>query len=54
MKKNQNISKDTLTTYNVVRKERRDFGLISPVTKVISNKKKNPRTKHKGKQFDFD
>ena len=35
-----------------IRKQRGDWGDISPVTKVIPNKKKNPRIKHKGKEFD--
>ena len=35
-----------------IRKQRGDWGQISPVTKVIPNKKKNPKIKHKGKEFD--
>ena len=35
-----------------IRKQRGDWGAISPVTKVIPNKKKNPKVKHKGKEFD--
>lgn len=35
-----------------IRKQRGDWGAISPVTKVIPNKKKNPRIKHKGREFD--
>lgn len=31
---------------------RKDWGNISPVTKVIPNKKKNPKIKHKGKQYE--
>ena len=42
------------TTYKVVRKMRGDWGNINPVTKIIPNKKKNPKTKHKGKDFDYD
>ena len=37
-----------------IRKQRGDWGTISPVTKVIPNKKKNPKVKHKGKEFDQD
>lgn len=49
MKKN-NIN----TTYEVVRKMRGDWGAVNPVTKVIPNKKKNPKTKHKGKEYDYE
>ena len=45
--------KETNTTYEVVRKMRGDWGAINPVTKVIPNKKKNPKIKHKGKEFDY-
>lgn len=40
------------TTYEVVRKQRGDWGLINPVTKVIPNKKKDNKPKHKGREFD--
>lgn len=46
--------KETNTTYEVVRKIRGDWGNVNPVTKVIPNKKKNPKTKHKGKAYDYD
>ena len=46
------ISGDTAATYKVNRKIRRDFGEICPITRRIENKKKNPRIKHKGRQFD--
>lgn len=45
--------KDTNTTYEVVRKMRGDWGNVNPITKVIPNKKKNPKVKHKGKEFDY-
>ena len=35
-----------------IRKQRGDWGQVNPVTKVIPNKKKNPRVKHKGHEFD--
>ena len=38
--------------YEAWRKQRGDWGDISPVTKIIPNKKKNPKTKHKNKEFD--
>lgn len=34
------------------KKLRKDWGDISPVTKVIPNKKKNPKQKHKSKSYD--
>lgn len=37
-----------------IRKQRGDWGAISPVTKVIPNKKKNLKIKHKGKECDYD
>ena len=46
--------KETNTTYEVVRKMRGDWGAVNPVTKVIPNKKKNPKTKHKGKEYNYD
>lgn len=50
-KKKKPIS-DTERTYEVNRKIRRDWGAISPVTKIIPNKKKNPKIKHKGRQYE--
>ena len=35
-----------------IRKQRGDWGQINPVTKVIPNKKKNQKVKHKGREFD--
>ena len=46
--------KETNTTYEVVRKMRGDWGAVNPVTKVIPNKKKNTKTKHKGKEYDYE
>lgn len=43
---------NTNSTYEVVRKIRGNWGAINPVTKVIPNKKKNPKTKHKGREWD--
>ena len=40
------------TFYEVNRKIRRDWGEISPVTRIIPNKKKNQKVKHKGRQYD--
>ena len=39
-------------TLRVIRKERGDWGTVNPVTKVIPNKKKNPKIKHKGREWD--
>ena len=46
--------KNTNSTYEVVRKIRKDWGAVNPVTKIIPNKKKNPKIKHKGKGYDYD
>jgi hypothetical protein len=40
------------SSYEVVRKIRGSWGAINPVTKVIPNKKKNPKIKHKGKEYE--
>lgn len=47
-------NKSTNSTYEVIRKMRGDWGAISPVTKIIENKKKNFKIKHKGKQYDYE
>lgn len=39
--KKQNVSKSTISTYNTIKKIRNDWGNVNPITKVISNKKKN-------------
>ena len=44
----------TVSTYEVIRKQRRDFGEISPVTRRIESKKKNHKEKHKGKELDYE
>ena len=44
----------TNSTYEVVRKIRGDWGAVNPVTKVIPNKKKNRKEKHKGKEYDYE
>lgn len=44
----------TISTYEVVRKQRRDWGEINPITRRIENKKKNRKEKHKGKEFDYE
>ena len=44
--------KSKKSNYEIVRKIRGDWGVISPVTKVIPNKKKNPKIKHKQKEYD--
>lgn len=40
------------TSYEINRSIRRDWGEISPVTRVIPNKKKNQKVKHKGREFE--
>jgi len=55
MKELSEMSKKKETTppqYQVLRRMRGDWGEIKPVTKVIPNKKKNPKTKHKGREWD--
>lgn len=52
MSKNKKKNLNSNPTYEVVRKIRGDWGNINPVTKIIPNKKKNPKIKHKGRQYD--
>ena len=40
--------------YEAWKKQRGDWGEISPVTKIIPNKKKNQKEKYRGKQYDDD
>lgn len=51
MKKNTSKSAGE-KTWEVARKIRGDWGNISPVTKIIPNKKKSPKVKHKGRQYE--
>ena len=44
--------KSKKSNYEIVRKIRGDWDAISPVTKVIPNKKKNPKVKHKQKEYE--
>lgn len=46
MKKNNEVAN---SSYEANHKIRKDWGDIKPVTRVIPNKKKNPRVKHRGK-----
>lgn len=41
--------KNANANYKAWRKERGSWGAISPITKVVPNKKKNTAVKHKGK-----
>lgn len=50
-KKKKPIS-DTDRAYEVNRKIRGDWGAISPIMKIIPNKKKSQKIKHKGRQYD--
>ena len=52
--KKPEIDPNTISSYEANKKIRRDFNGISPVTRVVPNKKKNPKTKHKGKEFDYE
>lgn len=52
--KKPETDKNTISNYEVNRKIRRDWNGVNPVTRVIPNKKKNPKTKHKGKDFDYE
>ena len=49
MKKNNEVAN---SSYEANRKIRKDWGNIKPITRVIPNKKKNQRAKHKGRVED--
>ena len=49
MKKNNEVAN---SSYEANRKIRKDWGNIKPVTRVIPNKKKNSRVKHKDEVGD--
>lgn len=53
-KKKKNVSDAANLTLEVNRKIRGDWGAINPVTKVVPNKKKNQKEKHKGRMYDYD
>lgn len=44
--------KEKNATYEIIRKMRGDLGNVNPITKIIPNKKKNPKVKHKNKQYE--
>lgn len=50
-KREKEISKEN-PTYGVEKRTRRDWGAISPVTRVIPSKKKNQKVKYKGRQYE--
>ena len=52
MAKKKKIVSDTDRAYEVNRKIRRDWGGVKPYTRIIENKKKNPKIKHKGRQYE--
>lgn len=44
--------KNANANYEAWCKERGSWGAISPITKVVPNKKKNPKTKYRKKDYD--
>lgn len=52
--KKPETDKNTISNYEVNRKIRRDWNGVNPITRIIPNKKKNPKIKHKGKEFDYE
>ena len=44
--------KNKIKVPNYIKKQRGDWGNIKPITKVIPNKKKNPKIKHKKKNWE--
>lgn len=42
------------SSYEINKKIRRNWGDIKPYTRIIPNKKKNTKIKHKGKEFNND
>lgn len=52
--KQEPIDQNTISTYNALKKIRGNFNSICPITRRIENKKKNPKIKHKGREFDYE
>lgn len=52
MSKNKKKNLNSNPTYEVVKKMRGDWNGVKPYTRIIENKKKNPKIKHKGKQYE--
>lgn len=46
--------KNANANYEAWRKERGNWGAISPITKVVPNKKKKKNTKTKHRKKDYD
>ena len=46
------IKKKVKTNLEIIKAQRGTWGAISPVTKVIPNKRRNQKPKHKGRQFE--
>ena len=44
--------KEKPSNYEAWKKIRNDWGQINPVTKIIPNKKQNPKSKHKKKEYE--
>ena len=44
--------KKVKTWSEIFQSQRRDWGNINPVTKIIPNKKKNRKEKHKNKEWE--
>lgn len=44
--------KNKKTWTDIFQSQRRDWGNINPVTKIIPNKKKNYKEKHKNKEWE--
>lgn len=47
-----NKKKNSNSTYEAFKKMRGDWNGVKPYTRIIENKKKNPKIKHKGRQYD--
>ena len=54
MKKPETLDENTISSYEVNRKIRKNWNGVNPVTRRIESKKKNNKVKHKGKEFDYE
>lgn len=52
--KKPETDKNTISSYEVNRKIRKDWNGVNPVTRRIESKKKDYKVKHKGKEFDYE
>ena len=54
MSKKKTNTDAAISTWEVARKIRGDWGNVNPVTRVFKDKKKENKPKHKGRMYDYE